>query len=327
MSKKSLIIGGAGFIGFHLAKSLSDQGQEVRILDNFARGREDDELNKLIGRENVNFIKGDITKKDVFESLPEDLDYIYHLAAINGTENFYNAPDKVLKVGALGMFNILDWFVKRKKGKLLFSSSSEAYAGALKMMGDNFPIPTPEEVPLVVEDPKNLRWSYGGSKIISEIIMHSYAKVHNTDNFAIVRYHNIYGPRMGFEHVVPQFIEKIVKRRVPFKILGGQETRSFCYVDDGIRATQKVMESEKTNGQTIHIGRSDDEIKIVDMAKILFEIAGIVPTFDIGSAPKGCVKRRCPDTTKLHSLGFSPEVGLKDGLKLCFDWYKNKFPS
>src|SRR3989344_686560 len=269
--KTALITGGGGFIGFHLAKSLVKQGYNVTILENFARGKIDEEFEDFIKQKNVTLIEGDITKPETFDDIGE-FDYVYHLAMINGTENFYNIPDKVLKVGILGTLNLLDWFVKHKKGKLLFSSSSETYAGALRILGDKFPIPTPEEVPLVVDDPSNVRWSYGGSKILSEIAIHSYAKVYGMKNFSIIRYHNIYGPRMGFEHVVPQFIERIVKKENPFRIIGWEDTRSFCYIDDAVKATQLVMESEKTNGQTIHIGRDDGEIAILDMAKTLFKV-------------------------------------------------------
>ena len=320
-----LITGGAGFIGFHLASSLSSQGYEVTILDNFERGEEDKEFKELIKKENIKFVKGDVTLPETFDKLDMDYDQIYHLAAINGTSNFYNIPHKVLKVSVFGTINLLDWFVKCKKGKLLFTSSSEVYSGGLKLLGDKFPIPTPEDVPLVVDDPGNVRWSYGTGKIAGEVAIHAYAKVFNLKNFVIIRYHNIYGPRMGFEHAIPNFIERIVKKEDPFKIFGGQETRTFCYVSDAVRATQMVMEHQETNQQTIHIGRSDDEIKIIDLAKNLFEIAGVNPSLDIKPAPEGSAIRRCPDTTKLKNLGFKAKIDLKEGLKKCYDWYEDKF--
>ncbi len=322
MIKSALIVGGAGFIGFHLAKHLAEQNYDIVILDNFSRGKEDREFNELIRKDNVKFILGDVTNYKTFENLKQDFDYIYYLAAINGTENFYKRPHEVLKVGILGVINVLEWFVKQKKGKLLFSSSSEAYAGAMNLLGDSFPIPTPEEVPLVVEDPKNVRWSYGGSKIISEVAIHSYAKVFDMKNFTIVRYHNIYGPRMGFEHVIPQFIGRINKLNGSFDIFGGKETRAFCYVSDAVRATQMMMENPLTDGETINIGRDDSEIKISDLAKNLFKIANVNPTINTKPAPEGCVMRRCPDVTKLRKFGFSPVVNLKEGLKLTYDWYK-----
>ncbi|MDD5193392.1 MAG: aminotransferase class I/II-fold pyridoxal phosphate-dependent enzyme [Candidatus Nanoarchaeia archaeon] len=323
--KRVLITGGAGFIGLHLAKHLAEDGYVVVIIDNFERGREDADFNELIKKNNVDFINGDITKYETFDLLEGEFDYVYHLAAINGTENFYNLPDKVLRVGILGTLNILEWFSKQKKGKLLFSSSSEAYAGTMRLLKEKFPIPTPENIPLTVEDSSNVRWSYGASKILSEVAIYSYAKSRGLDRFSIIRYHNIYGPRMGYEHVIPQFIERIVNEENPFKIYGGEETRTFCYIDDAVKATRMVMETESTNKRIIHIGRSDGEIKIIDIAKELFKISGFYPTIEILEAPEGCVKRRCPDTTKLKEIGFEAKVSLEDGLRKTFDWYNKKF--
>lgn len=323
--KKTLIFGGAGFIGYHLSKHLSDQGHEVTIVDNFKRSAEDKEFKELISRNNVEFIKASILDKKTFENLDTDYDYVYHLCAINGTQNFYKIPVQVLKVGTVGTLNILDWFVKCKKGKILFSSSSETYGGLLKILNDKFKIPTPEEVPLVVNDPSNVRWSYGGSKILGEVAFHAYSQEHDLKKYVIIRYHNIYGPRMGYDHVIPQFIQRIVNKESPFKVYGGQETRTFCYVDDAVRATQLVMETDSTNQGTINIGRSDDEIKILDMLNKLFSIVNYKPPLDIQSAPAGSVMRRCPDTSKLQKIGFNPEVPLSKGLEICYDWYKDKF--
>ncbi len=327
MSKRVLITGGGGFVGYHLARHLVDNSYNVTILDNFTRSKADEELDKFLDEPNITFLKGDVTKQETFTNLDNEFDYIYHFAAINGTENFYKIPDKVLKVGVFGIINILDWFSKQNKGKLMFASSSETYAGALKLFKENFPIPTPEQIPLIIDDPSNVRWSYGVGKMVGEVAVHSYAKVHNLKNLVIIRYHNIYGTRMGFDHVIPQFIEKIIKKENPFKIFGGQETRTFCYIDDAVRATRLVMESEKTNGQTVHIGNSYGEIKIIDLAKELFKASNVNPhpQIEILPAPEGSVMRRCPDTTKLQSLGFIPQVSLDDGLKRTFDWYKEKF--
>lgn len=319
---KILITGGAGFIGFHLAKYLSEKNQ-VHILDNFARGKDDEDFKAIIDNKNVKFLKKDITLKKTFDELDKDYDRVYHLAAINGTENFYKIPDKVLKVGVIGTLNLLDWFKDLKDSRLLFSSSSETYAGALKLLKERFPIPTPENVPLVVDDPTNVRWSYGAGKIIGEVAIHSYAKAYNFKNFAIIRYHNIYGPRMGFEHVIPQFIERVLKKEPKFDIFGGDETRTFCYVDDAVKATEIVM--EKVSGDTVHIGRSDDEIKITELAEKIFDIVNHHPEFNRKPGPQGSVMRRCPDTTKLNNLGFTAKINLDEGLKKTFEWYKDKF--
>jgi nucleoside-diphosphate-sugar epimerase len=322
MDKSALITGGAGFIGLHLAADLA-RDRQVTIVDNFARGKEDTEFNQLHEHENVSFVKMDLTVQDDFSKLDE-YDEIYHLAAINGTGNFYSIPDKVLKVGVLGTMYLLDWLAEKKKGKLLFSSSSETYAGTLKVMGDAFPIPTPEEIPLTIDDPSNVRWSYGAGKIVDEVAIHAFHKAHNID-FSIIRYHNVYGPRMGTEHVIPQFIERVVKKENPFTLYGGQETRTFCYIDDAVAATRLVMQNPNTSGKTLNVGRSDEEIKIVDLARKLFDITNYHPDIDIQPAPEGSVKRRCPDITKLTALGYTPQTTLEQGLQKTFEWYEPFF--
>ena len=322
---KALITGGAGFIGFHLAKQLSSDGFGVHIADNFQRGKKDNDFNSLLNQKKVKLIQLDVTKENQFSKLDNDYNQVYHFAAINGTGNFYRIPDQVLKVGTVGTINVLEWFSKKNKnGKILFSSSSETYGGLLKILGNKFKIPTPENTPLIVEDPKNVRWSYGASKILGEVAFFSYAKTNNF-RFTIVRYHNIYGPRMGYEHVIPQFIERIVKKENPFRIFGSEQTRAFCYADDAVRATQLAMENEKTNNDIVHIGRDDAEIKIIDLAENLFDIANYHPRIKAEKEAEGTVQRRCPDTTKLKNLGFKPKVDLKEGLKRTYDWYKKDF--
>lgn len=324
---KALVTGGAGFVGYHLSKHLAELNYQVTVLDSFVRDyRGDDELTELFERPNVKLVNGDLLDQNFFSKLDDHYDYIYHLAAINGTSNFYTIPEQVLKVGILGTLNLLEWFKNLDSScKVLFSSSGEVYAGAMNVLGDSFPIPTPEDIPLVVDDPSNMRWSYGAGKILSEVAFHVYANQYGfLDRFRIIRYHNIYGPRMGFNHVLPEFIERIVKKEFPFTIKGGDETRAFCYVDDAVEATRIVMESEKANGETVHIGKSD-EIQITEFAKILFQIASVDPDIDFKPAPSGSVLRRCPNTSKLKELGFEAMIPIEEGLSKSYEWYKPKF--
>ncbi|MEK6946967.1 MAG: SDR family NAD(P)-dependent oxidoreductase [Nanoarchaeota archaeon] len=320
--KRVLITGGAGFIGFHLARNLANQEYDVTIADNLFRGKMDSELKNLISNKNVSFIQCDLTKIKDLKKLGYSYDYVYHLASINGTKYFYEIPHIVLKVNMLCAINILDWFLnnKNKNKKILFSSSSETYAGTLRRYG--IKIPTREDVPLTIEDVKNPRWSYGGSKIIGELLFTNYAKKNNF-RMSIVRYHNIYGERMGFEHVIPQFCLRILDKEIPFKIFGGTETRAFCYFSDAIRATQMVMEEDGADGEIINIGNSDEEITMKDLAIKLFKISKVNPKLYIKKAPKGSVTRRCPNISKLNRLtGFTPKVNLDEGLKKTFEWYK-----
>ena len=316
---KTIITGAAGFIGYHLANHLVNQGRDLILIDNFRRGKMDEEFTDLIKRKNVQFIDMDLTENDAFSSIEDDVSEVYHLAAINGTENFYNIPDQVLRVNILATLNLLEWAKDKYGVKILYSSSSEVYAGALKLgIGS---IPTAENVPLCIDDISNVRWSYGASKLLAENAFFSYGKLYPI-YFSIVRYHNIYGPRMGFEHVIPQFYERIFHGEVPLKVYGGNQTRAFCYVYDAIKATQLIMESKNTEKRIIHIGNDQEEISINDLAKIILKITGNPPEVIQEAPPEGSVNRRCPDISFLRNLGFAPEVSIKKGLKKTKDWYK-----
>ena len=299
--KKVLITGGAGFVGLHLAKHLLDNNYEVTLVDNFSRPNDDEDFLKVVKHKNCKSIKGDITSVNTFQYLEKNYyDYIYHLAAFNGTANFY-------------------------KYKILYTSSCEAYAGTMKVMGDKFPIPTAEDIPLAIDDVTNVRWSYGVGKLTSEIAFNCYKEGRGFDRYCIVRPHNFFGPRMGFEHVVAQFIERIISNETPFKIYGGEETRSFNYIDNVTESLVMLMEKDETNGEVYHIGNDKEEMKIIDLAKMLFEIAGKEPIFDILPAPEGSVKRRCPNIDKLRGLGYDIIYPTKEGLEKTYNWYVDNY--
>ncbi len=319
-STKALVTGGAGFIGFFLAKHLADAGQQVTICDNLFRGKQDGEFKALLERDNVTFVEADLTDAKQLGKLDDDYDHVYHLAAINGTKYFYEIPHTVLRVNTLSTINILDWFAASRCKKILFSSSSETYASLGNAM--KLPYPTPEEVPLAVTDIFNPRWSYGGSKLLGELFFANYAK-HFKRRMSIVRYTNIYGPRMGYEHVVSEFIVRILRKEDPFRIYGAEPTRTFCYVEDAVRATRAVMESAKADNQVFNIGSDKEELSILDFAKRMFTLFGFHPQIEAHPAPAGSAMRRCPDISKLRKLtGFENEVGLDEGLRRTYAWYK-----
>lgn len=326
--RRIIVTGGSGFIGYHLANHLSDkENTEVTVIDNHARGIPDDMFNSLIQKKNVVFINADMTDKDFYNSLVGKYDEVYHLAAINGTKNFYERPYDVLKANIISLMNMLEWCTSENCGSFLFSSSSETYAGTFNSFLNEHPefIPTKEDIPLAIDNVLNPRWSYGGSKIIGEIITSNYCRVHNI-NFKIIRYHNIYGVRMGFDHVLPEFFKRIYKQEDPFKIFGGEETRAFCSVSDGVKATEAVMLSEKCSGEIVHIGNSTQEVKIIDLLRLVLDISGFDPHIEIHPAPAGCVMRRCPNTDKLKSLtGFEAKEALEDVLPEMYRWYMERY--
>lgn len=326
--KRVIVTGGSGFIGYHLASYLANSDDtEVTVIDNHMRGIPDNMFKALTERKNVIFHNADMTTKDFYKWLTGRYDGVYHLAAINGTKNFYERPYDVLTANICSLMNMLEWCTPENCGGFLFSSSSETYAGTLNCFLGEHPefIPTGEDIPLSIDNVLNPRWSYGGSKIIGEILTSNYCRTHNVD-FKIIRYHNIYGVRMGFDHVLPEFFKRIYNREDPFKIYGGKETRAFCSVNDGVRATEAVMLSSRCNGEIVHIGCSTQEIKIIDLLKKVFDIAGYHPEIEIHPAPEGCVMRRCPNTDKLFELtGFRAQDTLDDKLPEMYQWYMQKY--
>ena len=318
---KIMVTGSAGFIGCHLARYLLVQGHEVVLVDNLARGRQDKEFEALVGDSNATFCNIDLTLPNAFDRFGDDIDQVYHLAAINGTENFYAIPDQVLRVNVLATLNLLEWAKSKPGTKLLISSSSETYAGSIKLLKNC--IPSKEDIPLCIDDITNVRWSYGASKLLGECAFYSYAKTHPGMRFSIVRYHNIYGPRMGFEHVMPQFLDRIFKKELPLVVYGGKETRAFCYVSDAVEATMHIMNSDKADGQIVHVGNGDEEIEIGDLALLMLEMCGESKEISVRPSPPGSVMRRCPDVGKLASLGFLCRVSLREGLAQTIPWYRD----
>jgi nucleoside-diphosphate-sugar epimerase len=324
--KKILITGGAGFIGYHLAKHLlNDKKNQLTLVDNLQRGKMDADFKDLLKNKQVKFIQADLTKPEFYSTLDNDFNQVYHLAAINGTKLFYEIPQEVLRINTLSLIYILEWIRNLKnKPKLCFTSSNEAYAGALAAF-NRLPIPTPENVPLVVSDTYNARWTYGATKLVGELFVIHYAKAYNFPA-VIVRPHNFYGPRAGYDHVLPEWSQKIIAHQDPFTIYSPEETRTFCYITDAVKAMQRLMDSSKTDGQpieTVHIGASD-EITMEKLAGKMFNAAGWKPKKIISQpSPAGSVKRRLADISKIKKLvGWQPETTLEEGLKNTFKWHE-----
>jgi len=304
--KKYLVTGGTGFIGSALVRKLIQEGHSVRILDNDSRGS----IHRLEGL-NLEWFQGDIRDLEKVKAAVQECDSIIHLAYVNGTENFYQAPEKVLEIAVKGMMNVLDAALQHQIKELIVASSSEVYQNPGIF-------PTPESVPLVVPDVYNPRYSYGGGKIISELLTIHYAKFF--DRVVIFRPHNVYGPDMGNEHVIPHLIKKMKSRN--FTLQGsGKETRSFIYISDFIEGAMKVIEKGVNKG-IYHIG-TQEEIPIYHLAELVCEHLQIhpQPEFQFTLPAKGNTSRRCPDIKKLQALGFEPRISIKEGLTFTIPWY------
>lgn len=316
MSKLYLVTGGAGFIGSSLVRRLLLDGHNVRVLDNQSRGRVD-RLADL--RDHVEFIAADVRDADAVRQAARGVDSLCHLASVNGTEWFYSKPEIVLDVGVKGIVNTIDACLEHNVPEFVLASSSEVYQTPPA-------VPADETAPLSVPDPLNPRFSYGGGKIVSELIALNYGRRH-LERVLVFRPHNVYGPDMGREHVIPQFILRagaLATERpdgaIRFPIQGdGSQTRAFVHIDDFTDGLATVLE-KGAHLNIYHVG-SDDEVTIRRLAELIFSHLG--REFDLvsGPAPEGGPQRRRPDIRKLRALGYRPRVTLRDGLAGAIDWY------
>jgi nucleoside-diphosphate-sugar epimerase len=316
VSARVLVTGGSGFIGSALVKALLRAGETVRVLDDNSRGA----LRRLREVErDVDFVNGDIRDAAAVDAAMRGIDEVHHLAFVNGTATFYSAPDLVLDVGVKGIVNVIDGCRRHGVGRLILASSSEVYQSPPHL-------PTDERAPLVVPDPLNPRLSYGAGKIISEMMVINHGRKH-FDRVLIFRPHNVYGPDMGFDHVIPQFAVRLKRAAaarasgpVPFPIQGsGAETRSFCHIDDLVAGVM-IMREKGAHLNIYHVGTAE-EVSIADLARRMARIAGREIALAPSAVLAGSTPRRCPDISKLAALGYTARVPLDEGLPPTLEWY------
>jgi nucleoside-diphosphate-sugar epimerase len=307
MKKKYLITGGLGFLGKAITKNLIEQNNSVIIVDNQFRHKDVKKLNY----NNCKIYNIDIRNKTLLSKVAKNVDAVIHLAAINGTNYFYEQPLLVLEVALKGIMNILEICEKKKIPEFFLASSSEVYHNAPY-------IPADEKVPLTIPDPMNPRYTYSAGKIISEIML---LNTNFFERFIIFRPHNIYGPNMGFNHVIPEIIMKLMNAKNNLVIQGsGNHTRSFCYIDDFVRGFNILLKKGK-NKNIYNIG-TQDEIKIIKLINKLIKISNKKLLIKKTKEKSGNPSRRCPDISKIRKLGFNPTIDLDAGLKKTLQWYK-----
>lgn len=313
--KNILVTGGTGFIGSHLVSTLLYAGHRVTVADDCSQGRPRNLDGVAPARLRLQQV--DLTDERAFDALMTDFDVVFHLAAINGTKNFYRDPARVLDVNTVTMVNAVKLAVRYAVGRFVYFSSSEVYNQAAV-------VPTPEDVALLVPDIANPRFSYAISKIVGEAYCHHYLKPHEIE-FTIIRPHNFYGPRMGVRHVIPEIAVKCLAAPPSgtLEIQGdGSETRAYCFIDDAITGIVAAALSPKAVNETIHIGNDREEITAAALVRMIMEKLGrndlVIRT---GPLREGSATRRCPDVSKAwRLLGYSTAVSLSVGLDRTLAW-------
>ena len=319
---KALVLGGAGFIGLHLTRRLLSDGHEVTVVDDFSRGRNDPDVAELKEHPGAEVISADLTTPQSWARLPRDVDQVYLLAAVVGVRNVERDPSRVIRINTLTVLHLLDWVPDTCR--VFFASTSEVYAGGVD--AGLVPVPTAEDVPVMVADPASPRFAYAISKLLGEAAFLHAARAARVE--AVVgRFHNVYGPRMGTDHVIPEMSLRAIHGQDPFKVPGADQFRSFCYVDDAVEAVVRLMACDEAVGEIVHIGDDTEQTNIGDLAKLVCRVAGVSPAIAPQPAPVGSVGRRCPDLTLLRRLtAFQPGVGLEEGVERTLRWYRRTEP-
>jgi nucleoside-diphosphate-sugar epimerase len=313
---RALVTGAAGFIGYHLAQHLLRRGDTVVLVDNFSRGEIDTLYRQLMQHPRATPLALDLADPAAVQALPDDVDMVFHMAALNGTQNFYERPLEVLRCSTLPTFTLLDRYRDARLARFVYAGSGESYAATVTKFG--WPVPTAEDVPLCIDDPFNPRWSYAISKMHGEVLTIQGCRQLGLP-FTVVRFHNVYGPRMGDKHVVPDFLNRA--RDGVFALYGHTDTRSMIYIDDAVAATIALAETPEAAGEVVNVGGTE-EIGMAELGRRIMRVCGFAGDIALHPSPRGSVARRAPDVSKLRRLtGLAETVTLDEGIARTASFY------
>jgi UDP-glucose 4-epimerase len=315
----ALITGGGGFIGLHLARQLVAAGWSVDLLDNFQRGVRDNDLELLASHDNIRLLEMDIHDAAANGSLETGYTHVFHFAAMLGVQNVLEQPYEVL-VGNMNMTVAAIEIAKRQTAlkRFLFASTSEVYAGTLEQFG--MEIPTPEKTPLTLSDLRAPRTSYMASKLYGEAVC-----LHSGLPVTLIRPHNIYGPRMGLSHVIPELLKKAheAAEGTALDVYSVDHTRTFCFVEDAVEIIYRLAITDAAIGQIVNVGTEVPEIRIGELARTIISILRKNLEIEPQPATAGSPVRRGPEMSLCTDLtGYRSQVSLEEGIRRTYDWYR-----
>ena len=304
-----LITGGAGFVGSHLIDRFISKQYNVTVIDNLLTGSKKN-LEPFLENDNFTFIDFDVQNHI---EISQDLDYVLHLASAASPKAYTQHPINTLKAGSIGTINTLG-LAKAKGAKYLLTSTSEVY-------GDPQISPQPETYWGNV-NPNGVRSMYDEAKRFAEAAVASYNRIYNLDT-RIVRLFNTYGPKMKINdgRVVTNFISQAISGEDITIYGNGDQTRSFCFVDDTVLGIIKAMESDSS--EVFNIG-NPNEITILQLAEKVISLTNSKSSIKFVELPEDDPMQRKPDITKANKkLNWFPEVSLEDGLMKTIEWVEN----
>jgi dTDP-glucose 4,6-dehydratase len=307
--ERVLITGGAGFIGSHLCDKFLKEGYSVIAMDNLITG-DLRNIEHLFKHPDFEFYHHDVSK---FVYVPGDLKYILHFASPASPIDYLKIPIQTLKVGSLGIHNLLG-LARSKKARILIASTSEVY-------GDPLVHPQVEEYYGNV-NPIGPRGVYDEAKRFQEAITMAYHTYHGVET-RIVRIFNTYGPRMRLNdgRVLPAFIGQALRGEDLTVFGDGSQTRSFCYIDDQVDGIYRLLKSDYP--YPVNVG-NPDEITIKQFAEEIVKLTGTTQKIVYEPLPKDDPKQRQPNTTKAKEiLGWDAKVSRSEGLKITYEYFKS----
>lgn len=315
---RALVTGGAGFIGLKLAETLVDDGWAVDIVDDFSRGRQDRELVALSQRLGVQLYPIDLTAARATDLLGDGYDRIFHFAAIIGVARVIAQPYETLSRNVEMTIEMLR-LAKRQRdlSAFVFASTSEVYAGSL-LTGD-LEFPTPESSRLVLPPLGAPRTSYMLSKLYGEALL-----LQSGVPGVIVRPHNVYGPRMGTEHVIPELMKRMqgLSEGDGLPIASPTHMRTFCFIDDAIAMISRLAANPEAVGQPWNVGTESPEVTILELAEIVRGVLGSPVRLVPGEETQGSPSRRCPAMARTDgATGWNRRVPLTEGIARTYEWY------
>jgi nucleoside-diphosphate-sugar epimerase len=321
LNKKILITGGAGFIGYNLSKSLVVKKYSIQIIYKEPINFYKKKFNFLKKSSKFSYKQIDLSSQ--IKNKFFNFSHAFHLAASLGVKNIDKNPYKAFKNNINSLINLIDNLKKNSPNCILiYFSSSEVYSPLVEK--NKVKIPTEEDIDLLIN--KNIinRDSYYLSKLLGEKILQLSGL-----KYVILRPHNVYGPFMGYRHVISELIKKMSndnkKKTKNVKIFSPNHTRSFCYIDDAINQITNISFNKKSLNKIINIGNSKDEIKIYKLAELIKYILKSNIVLKKGEITPGSPSRRVPDMKKnIKITNLKRLVSLKDGIKKTIDWAHKK---
>jgi len=305
---KTLVTGGAGFIGSNLVKLLLNEGHSVKIIDNFSTGYA---KNLEFFKNDIEIFEGDIRDRDFCMKKTKNIDIVFHMAANIGNVKSLKNPQEDSEINVIGTLNMLEAAKENKIMKFVYSSSAAIF-GELK--SDTII----EEHPLHPDSP------YGVSKLSGEKHVECYSKLFDFKSICL-RYFNVYGINQRYDeygNVIPIFMHRIQNGKKLIIFGDGTQTRDFVNVFDVARANLYVAEKVETN-EVFNLG-TGTSMSINNLAKFMSDICSVDNIIEYQKPRKGEVKHCRANISKLKSIGYYPSVPLQEGLKEYIEWYKRE---